>query len=518
MQIKNINKLDSQGFTLIELLAVIIILAIIALIATPIILEVIEESKLSANRSQAQLLLSSAETFYAQTILTEELQDKFNGTDNLYSLITTTNKKPEFGSLKINSEGVVYFSVYIDGICYKKGESDDKLLEIADLSPENCVTDSNNNHLYQEDLLGKSTPVLTEGLLPVIISNEGTISIVDGTEQWYSYENKKWANAIVLTESSTKTIGEEITIEEYSDNIAMMFVWIPRFSYKMFDTDTVNDTNDNKEIEINFSEITSNEEDLIVHPAFSYTENGNIIEINGFWTGKFELTGNLSQPTILPNEIIQSDLSISEFYFSVLEIDNIYNLNTTESHIMKNNEWGAAAYLSSSIYGMNSEVFINNTNITGCGANTANADKSEECLNMYGTQTVYNQSTTGNINGIFDMSGGTYEYTMGVTENEGQLILSNSKFETDNYPQLKYYISYPYGTSNTDYSRGKYGDATRETTSWYGDAANFPNSNNSWFLRGGNNSSKDYAGLFAFGNSDGSAHELRGTRVSLWIK
>ena len=38
----------NKGFTLIELLAVIVILAIIALIATPIILRVIEDAKKSA--------------------------------------------------------------------------------------------------------------------------------------------------------------------------------------------------------------------------------------------------------------------------------------------------------------------------------------------------------------------------------------------------------------------------------------------------------------------------------------
>ena len=42
-----------KGFTLIELLAVIIILAIIALIATPIILNVIEDARKSAGKSEA---------------------------------------------------------------------------------------------------------------------------------------------------------------------------------------------------------------------------------------------------------------------------------------------------------------------------------------------------------------------------------------------------------------------------------------------------------------------------------
>ena len=45
--------MNKKGFTLIELLAVIVILAIIALIATPTILGVIEKAKKGAAESSA---------------------------------------------------------------------------------------------------------------------------------------------------------------------------------------------------------------------------------------------------------------------------------------------------------------------------------------------------------------------------------------------------------------------------------------------------------------------------------
>ena len=42
--------MKKKGFTLIELLAVIIILAVIALIATPIVLNVVDNARKSANK------------------------------------------------------------------------------------------------------------------------------------------------------------------------------------------------------------------------------------------------------------------------------------------------------------------------------------------------------------------------------------------------------------------------------------------------------------------------------------
>ena len=54
-----------RGFTLIELLAVIVILAIIALIATPIILGIINDAKAEAKERTAELIETGVEYAYA---------------------------------------------------------------------------------------------------------------------------------------------------------------------------------------------------------------------------------------------------------------------------------------------------------------------------------------------------------------------------------------------------------------------------------------------------------------------
>jgi type IV pilus assembly protein PilA len=58
-----------KGFTLIELLAVIVILTIIALIATPLVLNVIEDSKKGAFKSTAHGIVKTAELYYSTNII-----------------------------------------------------------------------------------------------------------------------------------------------------------------------------------------------------------------------------------------------------------------------------------------------------------------------------------------------------------------------------------------------------------------------------------------------------------------
>src|SRR5699024_10740514 len=98
-----------------------------------------------------------------------------------------------------------------------------------------------------------------------------------------------------------------------------------------------------------------------------------------------------------------------------------------DSHMIKNTEWGAAAYLQHSAYGSQTSVRINNNSyfITGYAANnepTCGMTKSVlQCnisCNDGSCNTAYPNSvlasTNGNISGIFDMSGGGQEWVFAV--------------------------------------------------------------------------------------------------------
>ncbi len=64
-------KVNKKGFTLIELLAVIVILAIIALIVTPIILGIISEAREKSNMRSVEAFAKATETAVARLMMDE---------------------------------------------------------------------------------------------------------------------------------------------------------------------------------------------------------------------------------------------------------------------------------------------------------------------------------------------------------------------------------------------------------------------------------------------------------------
>ena len=66
-----------KGFTLIELLAVIIILAIVALIATPIILNVVDDARISAASSEANMIVSGINNYCATAEMKAQMDSDY---------------------------------------------------------------------------------------------------------------------------------------------------------------------------------------------------------------------------------------------------------------------------------------------------------------------------------------------------------------------------------------------------------------------------------------------------------
>jgi len=410
-----------------------------------------------------------------------------------------------------------------------------------------------------------AAPKLSEGMTPVKWNGSAWEKTSKIDSSWYNYASseKRWAN-VVLGDSTFKTVnGKEVLDEEANYS---MLVWIPRYAYKIKSMYHQNGEETTAgEIEITFIDTNNTSKggtkytrdsatqypeatvggamsDYVVHPAFDFGST----KLSGFWVGKFEssntdkTTYNGTDKTMMIKANVPSwrSIQISNMFDVCLEMNkanNVHKLPTSDTvvdpHQMKNDEWGAVAYLSKSMYGkQNEEVYINNNSsyITGIAGDTASASNSSATTNTYNTTVGQKASTNGNITGVYDMSGGAWEYTAAYVNN-GNGNLTSYGASLVNNTNGRYKNVYSKGSSDTraaNYAvatptNGHYGDAVYETSnkyentdgSWYADYSLFPYSGSPFFMRGGYYSDTTCAGLFCFNYNVGNYNGVFGFRV-----
>ena len=107
---------NKNGFTLVELLAVIVILGIIALITTPIILNVVQSSRENAFKDTAHGLVLAAGTYQAeQQALNRDTTLTINyatSSDSEKNLLKTKGTLPDAGELSIDEKGKVTLALW----------------------------------------------------------------------------------------------------------------------------------------------------------------------------------------------------------------------------------------------------------------------------------------------------------------------------------------------------------------------------------------------------------------------
>ena len=332
-----------------------------------------------------------------------------------------------------------------------------------------------------------------------------------------NFNSNNWYNYIAQTgnteeSGSSRWANAKVT----KDGVASYFVWIPRYAYRIVYFDTEEHENQYREGSITEEEalknnwiegysdargivdaegkkptavssqtaISVNEKYFKTHPAFEDDVNygGWSSKIEGIWVAKYETAksdtvgttqGITTIPKSVPGVSAWSNTTIGNMFTYAQEYNTIL-----KSHLMKNSEWGVVAYLTDSKYGRNgTEVTGNSSQLngiyyTGGGSGTA-----------YLSAT--NQSTTGNIYGIYDLSGGSYEYVAGYYV--GGSNLTNGSSFTDGTSD-EYSTVYTGALIRTDY---KYGDATYETSNWSDEGNYFIGFSQSFFRRG-------KSGLFHF--------------------
>ncbi len=390
------------------------------------------------------------------------------------------------------------------------------------------------------------------------IEDERKLSESAAPSNWYDYTAgvNHWANV--------KTTG---------GGNDCYWVWIPRYAYKV-------PTKGNKaeEIKVKFlkdktntpieggepiTNTTPTPGTWVVHPAFTNEGNGGLGELDGIWVAKFEASSNSSdvvenptpeqlvtngggnttdlQVRVKPNVTSWREIRANNIFTVCQNLtkagNSLENTSKLDSHMMKNTEWGAVAYLSSSVYGKNGKVwnnpYYNNTTnystITGlCG----NEVKGEDDVAMgaegiiktckYNEVGGGNASTTGNVYGVYDMAGGSWEVVAGiyngtVSDNLGEqkwcdILIRNYLWDSNNSKYVDKYTN-TIGSKKTYFENtDKYGDAVYETSisgdnesgSWYSDHSYFTDIDGPLFIRGAHAGSGVYAGVFAFASLVGA--------------
>ena len=390
------------------------------------------------------------------------------------------------------------------------------------------------------DSSGANKPVLASNMIPVYydeieeVWKKADVNNSNSSYQWYSYESSgnykgMWANAVTVTSTNRATylnaaVGTTIPM----DDINTMWVWIPRFNAV-----TPSNYNGGTKEKPNAIDVTFVKQNETAIDAFTFGDK----ELSGFWYGKFEIGGtlassctnetcNVSNIVVKPNVTSLRSQTVSSFFFASRSMEQTGNSfgfvnSEVDTHMSKNNEWGAIAYLTQSIYGRCTnrttctEIGKNNSSSFMAGYGAPAGSDSSVTNGAYNTVLGKDASTTGTIYGIYDMSGGAHEYVMGVLADtngnprSGYSSSTNSGFTGMLQDGTTYTgVSFPDGKYYNLYTGSSYtGHALTETKNWYSDMASFVSSFNPWFVRGSYYNVGAIGGVFSFfnigGNSDG---------------
>ena len=401
---------------------------------------------------------------------------------------------------KLNTEEEWQISNNLEFVVEKSGTYNIKVVhgDEIDLGQQNIDVDAVIDYKKQDGSWNgvSNSPKIMTGMIPVYFDdNNNTVELTENSKdeewkKWFSYDNKKWANAI------TKNSEGQIT---------GYWVWIPRYEYKISGTQI-----DVKFIRTSKKQVDKNYDHI--HPAFedgsekgknNHYMNGEWRdEIPGFWVAKFQAgfaggnndvtkvqssTGK-DFPVFLGRTYAYNMIKIGDAYElsrNLTDSNNIYVLdsNETDSHMSKNSEWGAVAYLTQSSYGLDGKIEIGYNNVCimaipwifGITGYTQSEIKwTNRCykeppyedsvtnkdgnINSYAWYTEIGQkgSSTQNITGVYDLRGCSNEMQSAYITNGSQILtnnanqFANSNKNIDGYKTFstEYATAYPYDEEN----------------------------------------------------------------------
>ena len=206
--------MKKKGFTLIELLAVIVVLAVIALIATPIVLNLVKTAKIgSAEQSVTGYVKAVENTIIKDMINNKEVSDGTYKYDSIEADIS--GKRPTSGEYIVKNGRVESGNFCVDGyyIEYKNSTSKynkDKECNNSDSSvssgPTKVEPTSTDTH--------KGIVYLDPTYLENSCNESNSVSETEtktGCMKWYIYDEDDNSYTMILDHNTTATVAYNST-------------------------------------------------------------------------------------------------------------------------------------------------------------------------------------------------------------------------------------------------------------------------------------------------------------------
>src|SRR5574344_253473 len=149
-----------KGFTLIELLAVIVILAIIALIASPIVLNIINDARDNAAAETFNNIQESVKLYIAKGLLDQSIQTNFNGATNVIDELEYDGNHPEFGLVYVREDSTYGMALLLNDKCYVKGYANEKYYNTEPVDNECSIPGPYD--IFTDKLVFDSTGIVNE--------------------------------------------------------------------------------------------------------------------------------------------------------------------------------------------------------------------------------------------------------------------------------------------------------------------------------------------------------------------
>ena len=225
--------MKKRGFTLIELLAVIVVLAIIALIATPIVMNTIKSAKKGSAERGADNYIKQVET----AIATSKLDNK-DVADGEYPITSDGNLCRDKSISCSDSDKI---AIEMNGekpksgrVVIKNGQVTTRtLITIGDYG----ISYDNNSKKYMADelykgILCKAVTTATDGNLPqgnFVYGDEYTCELGDGEEKIFFVLETNGDNVSLIMNANIDSNGKAITTEDAANKGTV--AWISKEDY-----------------------------------------------------------------------------------------------------------------------------------------------------------------------------------------------------------------------------------------------------------------------------------------------